>query len=64
MQTDHELVAGYIEELAIEMAKMARRDGMHALAFVLEMAAAEAGDNKRQAFIRRPSSAHDKRGDA
>jgi hypothetical protein len=36
MQTDHELVPGYIEELAIEIAKMAGPDGMHALAFVLE----------------------------
>lgn len=39
--------ADYIAELATELALIARKDGHHALAYILEMAAAEASDNAR-----------------
>ena len=44
MQTSPEQIAGYIKELAEQLAKQARRSGLHPLAFCLEMAVAEAAE--------------------
>ena len=40
------VAAPYIEEMAIELAALARKDGLSTLAYVLEMAAAEARNRR------------------
>jgi hypothetical protein len=43
-----EMITEYIGTMSAEMAKLAHRTGRHDLAFILEVAAAEAGDKPLQ----------------